>query len=486
MNEQMLGKGDLIVVAVSGGPDSTALLHILTELSVKWSFRLHVAHMDHGFRGEQSRQEAEWVRDLAERLGWPCSVHYEDIPAAIAASGGNPQEVAREARYRYLLEIARETKADAIALGHHADDQAETILMRLVRGTSLTGITGMAPVARREGMKLVRPLLRIYKEDIVQYLNEHGYGYCTDSSNEQRTYTRNRLRLDVLPILRSINPDLSQTINRMADLLRDEDEFLSTLAESTAEKIFRQRGNEYLAARDDVSELDVALQRRVIKLILSYLCKNQDQIQYIHIEKVREAIQQTDSPSLALHLPGVTFVREYDQLRFVQGKIDSVTPSYAYIVEGHDTTVPIREAGGTLSFRVHHPAVDLRTAGHPGPDSRHIALDMCDGFGEQCAYFDMEKITFPLTVRNRRPGDRIQLMNMQGTKKLKDLFIDLKVPPGTRDTIPLVFDAAGRLLWICGIRRSGHALVHRSTEKVLLIQFNQNESMSPNIDYLGG
>lgn len=473
--ERLLERGDVLLVAVSGGPDSTALLHILTELAADWSFSLHVAHMDHGFRGEESRREAEWVRSLSERLGWPCTVRHEDIPQAVMSAKGNPQDVARQIRYSFLIETAKRIKADAVVLGHHADDQAETVLLRLIRGASLTGIAGMSPVAEREGVKLVRPLLRIYKEDIYRYMHDRGHGYCTDSSNLKRTYARNRLRLDVMPLLREFNPDLAQTLNRMADILRAEDRFLHELTEREASRLFRRSQSGFTASRDELLKLDVALQRRVIKLILSYLCKNRDQTPYtsVHIEKIREAIRQSEPPSLTLHLPGSVFVREYDLLRFAADGHDSAVRFYAYRVDDANGSVTIGEAGAVLQFSTHDemPASWLE-AGHDSD--------------RRCAYFDMDELEFPLTVRNRRPGDRIRLMNMEGTKKLKDLFIDLKVPPGVRDEVPLVFDAAGRLLWVCGIRRSCHALIRPNTKKVLRIRFEQNESMSSNIDYLGG
>jgi len=468
-SEGLFREGEQIVVAVSGGPDSTALLHILSELANRWSLKLHVAHIDHGFRGEESRREAEWVRSLSEQLGWPCTIYNADIPAAVAASGGNPQEVAREIRYGYLLETVAECRADVLALGHHADDQAETVLMRILRGSSLTGITGMAPVAWRQGVKLVRPLLRIYKEEIFRYMHEHGYAYCTDSSNELPKYTRNRLRMDVMPRLKSFNPELIPSLIRMADILRDEDRLLHSLAESESSRVFRRSTYGYTGDREQMLLLDVALQRRVIKLILSYLCKNQGQVQAIHIEQVREAILRTDVPSITLHLPGVTFIREYDELRLTISQPEHTARSYEYVVEQENSCVLIAEADASLRLSTHE-------------EVSAISPDTCDGFGVSCAYFDIDHLTFPLTIRNRRPGDRIQLMNMQGTKKLKELFIDLKVPPSRRDTVPLVFDAAGRLLWACGIRRSGHALIQDRTKKVLRIQFEQNDSMYSNID----
>jgi len=462
--ECLLSPGDCVVLAVSGGPDSTAMLHLLAKLSSRWQLKLHVAHMDHGFRGEESRREAEWVAALAEQLGLDCTVKHADVPSMAAECGGNAQDLAREVRYEFLLDTARRVGASVIALGHHADDQAETILMKLIRGASLSGLSGMSPMSTRDGVKLVRPLLRIYKEEIEAYLHEHGYEYCVDSSNLTRKYARNRLRLDVLPLLKGFNPELAGTLNRMADILRDEDRFLHRLAEDEAKRLFRCFEGGYAGSRERFLELDVALQRRVIKLILSYLCANQEQAESIHIEQVREAIRQTASPSVTLDLPGVTFKREYDDLRFVAGTRTSDTRAYQYTVPRPNYRLRIEETGVELHFR------ELALAEFVPDRDGH-------GFDERSAYFDRDEVIFPLTVRSRLPGDRIQLPNMPGTKKLKELFIDLKVPPSQRDKVPCILDGEGRLIWVCGIRKSRHAPVTDQTKYVLCITLDQNESL---------
>lgn len=463
--EGLLSPGDSVVLAVSGGPDSTALLHMLKKLASRWQLKLHVAHLDHGFRGEESRREAEWVASLAARLGVDCTVKHVDVPAMAAAGGkANMQEMARQVRYAFLLETARRVGAGIIALGHHADDQAETILMKLLRGTSLTGLSGMSPSSMRDGVKLVRPLLRIYKEEIEAYLHEHGYDYCTDSSNLSRKYARNRLRLDVLPMLKSFNPELAETLNRMADIVRDEDRFLHHMAEDAANRIFRRTASSCTGSRERFLELDVALQRRVIKLILSYLCANQEQAESIHIEQVREAIRQAASPSMTLDLPGVTFKREYDQVRFIAGAHMSDMRAYHYTVPHPNVRLMIEETGAELHFR------ELACAELASLRDGH-GIDM------RSAYFDLDHVVFPLTVRSRLPGDRIQLPNMPGTKKLKELFIDLKVPPSIRSAVPCILDGEGRMIWVCGIRRSQHAPVTDQTKYVLSITFHPNERL---------
>lgn len=193
----------------------------------------------------------------------------------------------------------------------------------------------------------------------------------------------------------------------------------------------------------------------------------------IHIEQVREAIESSTPPTVTLHLPGMTFIREYEKLTFVSGTVKQDAVSYSYEVAHANETLLIPEAGVVVDFAL----LESETL---------AALGRGNGFATHSAYFDMEQISFPLTVRNRRPGDRIHLMNMQGTKKLKDLFIDLKVPHSERSRVPLVFDAEGRLLWICGIRRSREAPVHETVKKVLRIKVEPNVGSSNDIDYLGG
>ncbi|WP_135555206.1 tRNA lysidine(34) synthetase TilS [Paenibacillus cymbidii] len=439
--------GDTVVVAVSGGPDSVALLHLLAALAGEFGIRLVVAHLNHRFRGAESDAEAAFVAALAAELALPCESAAVDVPALIAASGDNTQAAAREARYAFLHEAAARHGASRVALAHHADDQAETVLMRLLRGAGASGLRGMAFARRDKNVELIRPLLRIYKEDLLAYNEANGFAFCRDSSNDKRQYTRNRLRLDVMPRLLTFNPRLPETLVRLSDVLSQEDDYLDREAKIAFARIV-SRGPEQGGAaleRSDFAALHVALQRRLIKLILTYLASDTGSLDYIRLELVRTAILH-EKPTTWRHAVGerVVVYREYEAIRFACGS--AAEALFCARLDSDGGEVPLPQAGMRLTA----------TASGQPPAGRH---------GKYSATFDLEALHFPLSVRSREDGDRIAVIGLNGTKKVKDIFIDEKVPPRLRNRIPLLVDAAGRVLWIPGYRLSAHARASERTTR---------------------
>lgn len=459
-NDQLAEAGDRIVVAVSGGPDSMALLHVLFLLSRDIRFQLIVSHVNHGFRVEESEREAETVAAYAAELGLPCEIARFDLPSYVAETGMNSQAAAREKRYAFLFETAKRHGAGKIALAHNADDQAETMLMRIMRGTGPSGLTGI-PLRRTEkNLELIRPLLRIYKSEIERHCAEYGIPVCRDSSNEQRKYFRNVVRLDVLPYLRGYNDKLPESLNRLADMMRAEDDWMDAEARTRfAELVTVAQAERRVECSLDANRftgLHVALQRRLIKLILNYVFTEADLSDYARIEAVRSVIVRGRGESLSLDLHDrLKLVREYDHVRFVQAA--QVPRPYEYVMEGPNDSLYLPEAGIELEIAL------TGGSGTTDPSWRERG-------GRDEAHFDYELLHFPLTVRSRQPGDRMEPLGLKGTKKVKDMFIDEKMPLEARGRVPLVLDAAGRILWIPGVRRSTHATVSESTSWVLAMK----------------
>ncbi|MDF2715440.1 MAG: tilS [Paenibacillus sp.] len=459
-NEQLAEAGDRIVVAVSGGPDSMALLHVLFLLSRDMRFGLIVSHVNHGFRVEESEREAETVAAYAAKLGVPCEIGRFDLPSYVAETGMNSQVAAREKRYAFLFETARRHGAGKIALAHNADDQAETVLMRIMRGTGPSGLTGI-PLRRTEkNLELIRPLLRIYKSEIERHCAEYGIPVCRDSSNEQRKYFRNVVRLDVLPYLRGYNDKLPESLNRLADMMQAEDDWMDAEARRQFAELVTvvqaERRVECGLGANRFAGLHVALQRRLIKLILNYVFLEADLSDYARIEAVRSVIvrEQGESVSLDLH-DRLKLIREYDHVMFVQEV--PVPQPYEYFMEGPNDSLRLPEAG-----------LELESALIGGSETADPSWKRSGGHDE--ARFDYELMHFPLTVRSRQSGDRMEPLGLKGTKKVKDMFIDEKMPPAARSRVPLVLDAAGRILWIPGVRRSRHATVSETTSRVLVMK----------------
>ncbi|MFM9281726.1 tRNA lysidine(34) synthetase TilS [Paenibacillus jiagnxiensis] len=456
----MWAPGDSIVVAVSGGPDSVALLHAMEEISrLHLPLRLICAHVHHGFRPEESDREADLVRDLADKLNIPFEMARVDVPRYMEDTGKGPQEAARELRYRFLHETAARYGAQSIALAHHADDQAETVILHLLRGSGPGGLSGMRFVRREKKVQLIRPLLRMYKTDLIRACEEMRFTYAIDSTNEQRKYRRNAIRLDVLPFLGQYNEQLVPSLNRMAEIMSAEDEHMDTEAHRAYEALVHNEGGRSAIKVSPFRELTVALQRRLIKLILNYLPSDSENVDFHKIEAVRRGMIQNHPTTWSLDLGGTTVaIREYDTASFFTRAEQTLTASAVYHHEIHGAPdsgfIRLPDARGVISWK--------RLA-----DSSEFRIPM----GPNEAMLDEGSLTFPLIIRTRAPGDTMHLMGLNGSKKVKDIFIDDKIPPSLRPFIPLVCDGSGAVLWIPGVRRSPHAAVQANTSSVIYMSW---------------
>lgn len=456
-NEQhkLFVSGSAVVVAVSGGPDSVALCHAMTRLASTWSLRIVAAHVNHGFRGQESDAEQQHVEAMVSAWGIPCESACLDIPSVLEKEGGNAQDIARKLRYAFLEEVARKHGAVSVLLAHHADDQAETVLMRLMRGAGADGLEGIPMRRQDKGIELLRPLLSIYKEDLLHYCEYNGLNYVTDSSNASFKYLRNRIRLEVLPYLTQFNPQLIASLARTAEVLAGEQDFMNKEAEAALERIAICESDSVKLSRADFLSAPVALQRRMIKLILSYLCAGIE-ADYGKVEAIRAAIRRDTPPNVHLDLgEGAVFRREYEALFLAKIDPDQPMP-YAYIISDIPTAMEISELHARLWVEVLDGEVPL-----PGVNSHDEA------------YFDLEQVSLPLTLRSRRQGDKIALPGMAGRKKIKELFMEEKISPSMRQRQLLVEDAEGRILWIPGVRRSRHAETCPQTSRILHMRLDR-------------
>lgn len=446
-------QGSCIIVAVSGGPDSVALLHVLKQLSMEDHFSLVCAHVNHGFRGAESDGEAEFVRDLANELEIPFELGDFDVPAYMEQTGKSTQVAAREVRYSFLHEVAEKYHADAVALAHHGDDQAETVMLHLLRGSGLTGLAGMKVKRQEKKMELIRPFLRIYKTDLVRACQEAGITYVTDSSNLVNKYARNAIRLDVLPFLGQYNEQLPSALNTMAHIIGTEDDYMTEQSRMLYDELVSKIDNGLAFSAKSFRLLHVALQRRVIKLILNYSPFKMEESDFVKIESIREGILKQFPVNWRLDLGGrLRCVREYDIISFVLNASEQDVTGYTYVLKQNEQEVCVPEIRKKLIITrcMAEPLVETIN-----PSERDTAL------------FDADELDYPLTIRSRLPGDSMKLMGLNGSKKVKDIFIDEKIPPSLRPLIPIICDAQGRILWIAGIRRSALATLHQHTTSIV-------------------
>lgn len=444
--------GDKVVVAVSGGPDSMAMLHILIELSSLFDIKLHLAHLDHQFRGIQSQKDAEFVGSHAEKLGLPITIESIDVPSFARESAFSAQAAAREIRYQFLFKVARVVGGTKIALGHTYNDQAETILARLLRGAGSRGLSGI-PLFGRD--ILIRPLLSISRDEIIDYLNRSKIPFLNDPSNEKPIYLRNRIRHELLPLLAErYSPGVYDILNREAEILSRENEFLCQYSSGILDSITRERSEKRLELDTGLfSRLHTAIKRRVV---LEAVYRVKGDINNINFVQINEALRIMDNgrTGAIIMLPGQIRIRRgYDRIT-VTGLMDPDKTEW-------DLTIP-------MPGRVSLPllSMDIETSIMDGP---YIYREGND----RGASFDLEGLSTPLIVRNRRKGDAIYPLGMGGKKKkLHDIFIDMKIPVEERGRIPLLVSPEG-ILWIMGVRQDDRFKVKGDTKRTLLVKIER-------------
>ena len=448
----MIDPGDLCIVAVSGGLDSVCLLDILHKLKDELEIKLVVAHFDHGLREGEDEAETQFVQRLASSMNLP----FETEKASSIIEGGTAsvEEKARNARYAFLEGLTDRFHAQKIAVGHNLNDQAETVLMRILRGSGPSGLAGIPPC--RENT-IIRPLIETKREEIESYLKARDLSYVIDSSNLQTSYLRNRIRLELMPLLLEYQPRLVEHLGQLADILRDENRYLEAQAEDW---VIREAE---LGPEGDISipippfiNLPQPLRNRVSRQILKKIGKNLRRIDYGHIESVYE-LARSKKPHGILDLPnGMTVKRTYPRLAFRVGA-EQKPNEFHYLLEGYGT-YPLKEIGRSICLEEVGPDVDLNVEDH-----------------EWTAYLDAGKLQFPLVLRNFRPGDRFVPLGMTGHKKIKDFFIDNKIPSEMRVLIPILVNQ-DIPVWICGHRIDDRHKVTSKTKRVMKVTIRRLNS----------
>ncbi len=438
--------GDHVLVSVSGGPDSVALLSLLHRLSSSWGLRLTAAHFNYGLRGEESEEDQAFVEELCRRHDVPLVAMRLHIPAS--GRRGSLQAAARDLRYDALETIAKDRGADRIALAHTADDQAETVLLWLLRGSGLTGLSGMP--ASRDG-RVIRPLYDCSRSEVLAYLYEAGLSFRTDSTNAKRVYTRNRIRHDVLPVLRDVSPGALSALCRSAELCREDDRFLDAhVAELCAREFRRDHTGSWAIDRDVVRQLPRALQRRVLRELFrrTHPSRRPPSMRTVE-EALRGVMACAREPRLSL--PGFQVTEGY--VRCLEAP-PSADPAEEPVAVPLPVPSMVRWPGPGWTIRVEARA----TLDALDPKSRTDTIVV-----------DHERLSGPMVVRAWQPGDRFYPLGMNGrSKKLQDLFTDLKVPRAVRRRIPVVAVPDG-IVWVVGYRQDARWVPTPATRRYLVI-----------------
>lgn len=457
----LLAPGSPWVLGVSGGPDSTLLVHVFDELLRRriLAGKICVAHLHHGLRGEDADADSAFVEALARQLGMIFRCEQADIKADVSERGGSTEEVARQRRYEFLERVALQCGCDLVAVAHHADDDAETILHRICRGTGLRGLAGMRDVrAIQPGsrVRLVRPFLAQKRSTIEALCQARGVASQLDASNATTEFTRGRIRNVVLPMLRKqLNPNVADALLRLAEQARWLGTYLEDAAARTLESLIvsESNGRIVLNTRSLLSKQKI-IQAEVIRLAISLVVGGEQEVGFAHIEGVLKLAAENASGK-ELHLPGAVVVEKvYDRLEFrpmVESPDTPIEMPPVFLTAPGLTYLPLLSA----DLRVElcdvdeHTIDELRKVPHPYEE-----------------WIDVERVQMPLLLRARREGDRFWPLGAPGTKSLGDFFSDEKIDPVLRARTGVLCDQSGPV-WVIPLRIDERVKLRPSTRRAL-------------------
>jgi tRNA(Ile)-lysidine synthase len=449
-----------LVVAVSGGPDSVCLLHLLFRLKGDLGINLHVAHLNHQLRSADSKADAEYVVNLARQLSLPVTVEQKDVRAYKARHHVSLEEAAREVRYSFLAKVAGSIGTDCVAVGHTRDDHIETILLHLIRGTGTRGLRGLMPLTQLQysgdKVAVMRPLLEVTREETVAYCKNHQLKPRLDVSNLSPSPLRNRIRHQLLPLLYSYNLRVDEALLRTSRIAQDELAFLDKEGTRLWTEIVKKQGDSLIFSKVKFTSLPVALQRHMLRMGMEDLVGNLRDIESRHIEEMVSALSKPAGKKLTLP-EGIIFAIDYD--RYLLGPDPVSLSPFPPLTGEFPLSIPGETyvSGWQVRATVTSTPVDKSKTDEPN---------------RFAAYFDLKKVGDRLLVHIRRPGDRFQPMGMSDTKKLAEFMIDAKIPHVWRDRIPIV-SSLNQVIWVVGWRIDDRVKVTNGTKQVLRLEFER-------------
>lgn len=453
---RLVRPGGRLLAAVSGGPDSVCLLRVLYNLRAQLGVSLHAAHLNHGLRGEDADADALYVKNLCAQMGIPATIEKVYVKDYQAANRLSPEEAAREVRYRFLAETAASIGADRVAVGHTAGDQVETVLLHLIRGCGTAGMRGLKAKGKWRsryggaGLTVIRPLLETGREETAAYCREHNLKPRQDNSNLDTDIPRNRIRRELLPLLREYNPQVDNAVNRLADIAAADWRFLEAASATLWRELATATKNSVSFKREGLLAQPPAARRLLLRRALEELRGSLMDIEVRHIAGMMRLLKKPAGKQIDLP-GGLVFAAGYDHYRL--GLAAEAPPAPALPGE---TALNIPGETALPGWRVQ------AETGAPG-----AAAESGDA---NTALLDKDKCGDRLVVRPRRRGDRFMPLGMQGTKKVSDFMIDARIPQAQRDLVPLVCDEKG-ILWLAGHRLDERVRVSETTRRVLRLRF---------------
>lgn len=447
----LLKAGDRVLVSLSGGIDSMVLFHLLYGLQEEYSLSLSIFHLNHLFRQESAKRDAQLVQKLASSLNIPCTIEVFDVPKYCREKNLNAQEGARQVRYKLLKEEAKKRGAHKVALGHQANDQGETVLIHFFRGSGLEGLSGMKA---RQGI-YIRPLLYCFRHEIEAYCQAQGIEYREDPSNQKGIYLRNKIRLELIPFLEeNYNQRLLENLLQMSEILQDENHYMEGVVKDLLAESLQEITNDILFF--DIPyllQLPKSLTRRIFREAYGLLKGDKEGLTFHLVEEILSLLGG-EKGKICLH-GGMVVYREYETLVFARKEEKKRTSfQVSLLVPG---VVEIPGQGRKIQAREVDKGL-IQKLKEVGPATLSSLYRI---------YIDYDEVSPPFTVRSRNVGDWFYPLGMEGRKKVKDFLIDTKIPERERDRVPIVVDGDDSIIWLAGHRMAHHIRISASTKRVL-------------------
>ncbi|MDB0440431.1 tRNA lysidine(34) synthetase TilS [Clostridioides difficile] len=447
----LIQKGDKIVLGLSGGPDSVCLLHVLNRLKKDFNIEIYAAHLNHQIRGIEAQKDALYVSKLCEDMGIVFFVKSINVPKYCENEGLSLEEGARKLRYEMFYEIKDKIKANKIAIGHNLNDQAETVMMRIMRGTGLKGLKGIDYI--RDNC-IIRPILDVERIDIEEYCKAYNLNPRIDKTNLENIYTRNKIRLDLLPYMKdNFNSNVIESIVRMSNSLKSDNDYIEKEAEAKFREVSNIKEKSFVEINlEDFVCLHDAIKVRVLRNSIKHILGDTNFVDQRHIEDIM-SLESDSKVNKMITLPRNIFVyRKKDSIILTNEEIVTEEIEFYYNIPSNGF-IKIKELKQIIETQV--MSIDRY---------KSMKLD------NSSKGFDFNKVKGGIVIRSRRQGDKIKLA--VGSKKVKDLFIDLKIPREERCKIPIITDSEG-IICVGDYKISENYKIDESTKEVLKINFNK-------------
>lgn len=446
---KMLHNNDKVVLGVSGGADSVCLLFVMLEIKPIYHLELYVVHVNHGIRGDEAKEDALYVEKLCRQYKIPHILVEEDIPSRARKEGISEEEAGRDARYEAFEKVFHDYGADKIAVAHNQNDSGETMLFNLFRGSGLKGLCGIPPTRGN----IIRPLLETSRRNIEEYLLSRKISYQTDKTNEMTDYTRNRIRLEVLPyIVENINNNAIEHMVKTSVMIEEALAYIENNTKTSFSQLVKQQGDVYICSVEELLKEDIVIQKQLVRMIIEKMAGKLKNITSNHIDMILELLE--NQVGKKINLPyDILVQRDYNDILFLYN--DNKTSELVGF-EYKSITIPgeqyIHQTNQKIEFSLIKYKKNLR-----------IPQNGCT------KWFDYDKIDNTVVIRTRKEGDYFSIDSKGSKKKLKSYFIDKKIPKEKRDSIPLLVDG-NHIMWIMGYRTSEAYKIDENTKNVLVVK----------------